>query len=319
MRICSPVIDIIEIILRVLVRVITFVIRTVCEWVSSITSFIKEVCNWVEEEICSNLPWPLSWLCRAVTNLVCVPVEFFERIWDWVCREVLERIITFLERFVTILIYVLRWVCWLLDFIVFRWWLILLCRAGILSSTRTIAVCPVILRDEDGNAAATIEQVTTWLVELSRIYVQCNIRFVFDDIRIVTTEYANGSSCNFGGIFSGFFNWFSMNANTGCVTLYLVSDIDGACGCAYPGANWVTVSAATGGCTEGSVPCVMAQELGHLFGLYTHSDTAENVMANPCGTSFTRWQCCMIRTSRFVSSATTRLISGPFRDLTHSD
>lgn len=308
MYVCSRIVDIIETVLRFIVFFITTVLRTVCELVSSILTFMKEVCDWVESKLCGWLPWPFNKLCKWVTKLVCKVIEVVKEVWDWVCETIVEFIISFIERFVTVFIYLLRWVCFFVDMLILRWWQILLCRAGI-KGQRFMPVCPVILRDERGNQSVTEDQVQAWLRSANVIFEQCNITLVLGDIRVLTTDFSNNNTCEFGGIFSGFFDWFSRHANPNCITIYFVNNIDGACGCAFPNANWVTVSGPRAGCNEDNIPCVIAQEIGHLGGLWAHSDTEGNVMASPCGDNFTEWQCCMLWTSRFVTSAQGRVTS----------
>ena len=310
MVVCHRLLVPIEIVLRTIVEVITWVIRTVCEWVSTVITTLKEVveevCEWVEEKVCKWLPWPLDKLCEWVNKLVCTTVtkviEVVETVWDWVCEEVLERIITLLEIIVTYVIYILRWVCFLIDL---PWRVIagLWCLLGF-QGPKFLRVCVVILADAEGNEALSVAEAQAAMAGAARIFRQCNIRLIVDSVRVVRQpRFLTGTTCNFGGMFSAFFVWFSQQARPGCVTVYFVQAIDGACGCAYPGANWVTVAAPGDGCSAERLDCVVAQELGHLADIWPHSDDAgENVMANPCGREFTDVQCCIIRTSRIVTN-----------------
>jgi hypothetical protein len=118
--------------------------------------------------------------------------------------------------------------------------------------------------------------------------------------RVRKPEFLDGTTCELTGLFSDFFTWFSANECGGCaaVTVYYVRSIPDAIGCAYPGANWVTVAAAGDGPT-------LVQEIGHLADLWSHSSDPNNVMTDrPGGTAdqITRFQCCMLRTSRFSSA-----------------
>jgi len=61
----------------------------------------------------------------------------------------------------------------------------------------------------------------------------------------------------------------------------------------------------------GGGACVVAQEIGHLADLWAHSDTAGNIMANPCGNDITPFQCCMIRSSRFAIIDSERRLTTP--------
>jgi hypothetical protein len=144
----------------------------------------------------------------------------------------------------------------------------------------------------------------------ARIFQQCNIQLLLDGIRIVRQpRFLEGTSCEFGGMFSAFFVWFSQNARPDCVTVYFVRGIDAACGCAYPGANWVTVAVPGSTCPEDKLECVIAQEIGHLADIWPHTDDVNNnVMANPCGPNFTAVQCCIIRTSRLTTNTPNLLL-----------
>ena len=116
-------------------------------------------------------------------------------------------------------------------------------------------------------------------------------------------EYLDSTTCEFSGMFSRFFTWFSANTCGCCsaATVYFVRDIVNPAGsivsgCAYPGTDWVTVDAEGDGTT-------VVQEIGHLAELWSHSSDPDNVMTDQGGGThdqITHHQCCMIRTSRFV-------------------
>ena len=261
--ICSAILSPVVVLVRTLIAIVREVVRTVCEWVSSIITVIKEVAK----KVCSWLPWPLNKICDWVTELI----EVVETVWDWVCTEVIERIVEWIETVVEYVVYVLKWVCWVID-----WGLrlpgLLLCLLGV-EPPKFMAVCVKILADEAG-------------------MVVCGYEIV------IKPEFLTSTTCAFSGMFRRFFTWFSANGCGCCstVTVYFVEDIVGASGCAYPGTDWVTVD--TGG--DGTV---VVQEIGHLADLWSHSSDPDNVMTDqPGGThdQITRFQCCMIRTSRFA-------------------
>lgn len=299
MVICYRVVVVIEVVLRVIVEVVRWVTRTVCEWVSTVITTVKEVCN----KVCGWLG-PFSFLC----DWVCKLVEVVETVWEWVCREVLERIVTLLETFVTYLMYILRWVCFVLE-IPLRLIAFLGCLLGF-KGRKFMRVCVVILADGEGNPTISMADAQQAMAGAARIFQQCNIQLLLDSIRIVRQpRFLEGTSCNFGGLFSAFFVWFSQNARPDCVTVYFVNGIESACGCAYPGANWVTVVVPGSTCPEDKLECVIAQEIGHLADIWPHSDdTNNNVMANPCGPNFTDTQCCIIRTSRLTTNTPNLLL-----------
>ena len=287
--ICAAILSPIVIIVRTLIQVIREVVRTVCEWVSKVITVVKEVV----EKVCTWLPWPLSTLCEWVTKLI----EVVETVWEWVCREVIERIIDWIEIIVEYVIYVLKWICWVIDWIV-RGPALLLCSLGI-KPRRFLGVCVKILADNAGNPAIPLATVQGMLRDAAAIFGRCNINMVVCSFEIVRKpEFLDSTTCEFSGMFKSFFTWFSANSCGCCttVTVYFVRDIVDASGCAYPGSDWVTVDAAGDG-------TVVVQEIGHLADLWPHSSDPNNVMTDqPGGThdQITDFQCCMIRTSRFV-------------------
>ena len=195
--------------------------------------------------------------------------------------------------------YILHWVCWVIDWLA-RIWVVLACRIG-LRPRRFLHACVRILADSDGRSPITIAEARAAIAEANRIYAQCNVTIVIDDISIITSpddDFLDSTTCEFGGLFSAFFAFFSSNALGECVTLYFVENIEGACGCSYPGANWATIAT---DCDN--LGCIVAHEIGHLSDLWGHSDDEDNLMSEACtgGTNLTEWQCCLIRTNRFTS------------------
>jgi hypothetical protein len=292
MTLCHAVLTPIVVLVRTLVQTVRDVVRTVCEWVSSTIRTVRTVV----ERVCSWLPWPLSEVCNLVTRVI----EVVETVWNWVCREVIERVIEWVERIVEYIAYVLRWVCWVVSWVV-RGPALLLCLIG-LKQRRFLHVCIRVLTDEDGQPAVDWAKVERDLRQARAILANCNLELVVvGRERVRKPEFLDGTSCEFTGVFSDFFTWFSANECGGCaaVTIYYVRSIPGAIGCAYPGSNWVTVAAGGDGRT-------MVQEIGHLADLWSHSSDPNNVMTDQPGGSadqITSFQCCMLWTSRFSTAA----------------
>lgn len=335
MIVCDWVLTPIITLIRTIIRVVREVVRTVCDWVSSVIRTVRRVvetvCGWVRsvirtvrevvERVCRWLPWPLSELCRLVTrvievfetvwNWVCQTVtrliEVIETVWNWVCREIIDRIFRWIEVLVEYVNYIFRWVCWLVGWPL-RLPKLLLCLLGV-TPPKFINICVKILTDGEGQPAVATADVDGMVRDAAAIFRRCNIRLVVVNTELVRQEeFLSGTTCAFSGMFSDFFVWFSQRACTCCsaITVYFVRDIVGASGCAYPGTNWVTIAANGDGTT-------IVQEIGHLADLWAHTSDPNNVMTDqPGGTSdqITRFQCCMIRSSRFA-----RLIGGVAADV----
>jgi hypothetical protein len=287
--ICFAILEPIILIVRTFIKVVRQIVRTVCEWVSSIITVIKEV----TEKVCAWLPWPLSAVCNWVTKLI----EVVETVWEWVCEEVIETIIDWIETIVEYIIYILKWICWLIDWVI-RLPELILCRWNI-RPRKFLGVCVKVLADESGRPAIPLDDVQAMMRDAGAILRNCNINLVVCGFEVVIKpEYLDSTTCEFSGMFRRFFTWFSANSCGCCsiVTVYFVRDIQNASGCAYPGTNWVTVDADGDG-------TVVVQEIGHLADLWAHTSDPNNVMTDqPGGThdQITSWQCCMIRTSRFA-------------------
>lgn len=297
MTICNAILTPVVVLVRTFIQVVRDVVRTVCEWVSSVVRTVRTVV----ERICSWLPWPLSDVCNLVTKVI----EVFETVWDWFCHEVIERVIDWIERIVEYITYILRWVCWVVSWI-FRGPALLLCAIGV-KPQRFLNVCIRVLTDDESNPATTWEKVEADVRQAADIFRRCNIELVVSDrARVAKAAFLDGTTCDFSGMFTDFFTWFAANECSACssVTVYYVRSIPGAIGCAYPGSNWVTVAAGGNPAGDGRT---MVQEIGHLCDLWAHSSDPNNVMTDDQGggtaDQITASQCCMIRTSRFATGA----------------
>jgi len=286
--ICNAILTPIVLIVRTIIEIIREIVTTVCGWVSTVITTIKTIV----EKICTWLPWPLDKLCDLVTKVI----EITETIWEWVCREVIQRIVDLIEIIVEYVIYILKWVCWAIDWVI-RFPDLILCWLGI-ETRRYITVCVKILTDARGNPAVPVATVEGWLRDAGSIFDRCDITLAVCGIELVPKpEYLDSTSCEFSGMFSRFFTWFSNNTCGCCssITVYIVRDIPNASGCAYPGTDWVTVDAQGDG-------TVIVQEIGHLADLWSHSSDPNNVMTDQGGGTHdqvTSNQCCMLRTARF--------------------
>jgi hypothetical protein len=290
--ICNAVLTPIVVLIRTVIQIIRDVVRTVCDWVSTVVTTIKTVV----EEVCKWLPWPLDKLCDLVTKVI----EVVETVWNWVCHEVIERIVDLVEIIVEYVIYVLKWVCWVIDWVV-RFPDLVLCWLGI-EPRRFLSVCVKILADGAGTPAIPLTTVLGMLRDAATIFDRCKISLVVCSIEVMPKpEFLTSTTCEFSGMFKRFFTWFSAHTCGCCssITVYMVKDIKDARGCAYPGTDWVTVDASGDG-------TVIVQEIGHLADLWAHSSDPDNVMTDQSGGThdqITSGQCCMIRTARFTRGA----------------
>ncbi len=293
MTLCNLVLTPIVGILRVLVALLRQIVETVCGWVTRTIRVVREVA----ERVCRRLPWPLSVLCGWVRRLI----EVLETVTEWICEIVLKTIVEFVELFVEYLIFVLKWVCWLVDWVAFRWLAFLLCRAGI-ELRRCIPLCLTILTDDRGRTAITAEQAEQMVRDSNELLRQCNVTLVVGSIRFVAKpDLIENVPTGAGQLFSRAFAWFNRNVCDCCsgVTVYFIRSLDsGARGHAIPGTNYVLVA------VDALVDtATLVHEIGHLADLWRHDDEVGNVMSVFNGSPRTRLrpsQCCLIGSARFA-------------------
>lgn len=296
MILCSWVLSPVITIIRTLVTVTRTIVETVCEWVSSVIHTVKTIV----EKVCSWLPWPLSTLCNWVTKVI----EVLETVWNWVCHTVIRTIFEIIEWIIVVIEYILKWVCWLIDWILFRWIDYLLCRIGF-EPKRCLRVCIKILTDAKGKSAATSAEVDAAVTQAQIVLDHCNINImVMEKVFVEKPEFMTTTTCDAANMFSSFFKWMSWNTCRCCntVTVYFVRSMANAGGCAFPGSDFVIVANDR---TPTGMGNTMVQEIGHLCDLFGHSNDPNNVMTDQSsGTSdqITEHQCCIIRSSRFVGA-----------------
>jgi len=285
---CNMILTPVVMIIRTLVQVITTVLQTICGWVNSVISTVQQVIS----QSCSSWGW-FSWICEAVVTLINV----VQTVTNWVCNTVTNIIVSVIEVISEIVIFVAKWVCWLID-LVPRIIEMLFCRFT--AREKFIHVCVKILANGNGQPSWTLQQVDAALNDANGLFAQCNIKLVKCDVHIVEKpEYLNELNIGIGFFLSMAFSWFSSNTCGCCsrLTIYFLNSMTGAEGFSVPGCDWVLIS-------HGPQPgLVVPHEIGHLADL-THSSDPQNVMvgtAGVYGTKFTRFQCCMLRTARFTN------------------
>lgn len=293
MHVCILVVNIIRIIVRTVIQIIREIVTTVCKLVTTIITVIKEVVK----KVCSWLPWPLNKVCNLVTKLI----EITETITEWICEEVIERIVDWVEIFFVYLLYIFTWICWIINW-PFRILELFGCWLGI-RPKNYIHICVKILTDEKGTPAMPIDDVRKLITETQKRFDQCNITLCVLGFELVKKpEYLTGVNCGIGGLFSSHHVWFSNNQCTGGVgssitpvTVYVIKNVSPGKGCSIPGSNYVIIDIEASNAT-------IAHEIGHLSDLWRHSDDPQNVMYTPTSdesVDFKKNQCCIIRSSRY--------------------
>lgn len=298
MTLCYAILEPVIRTVRMLVRFVREVVRTVCTTVVMIIRSIRLLIAF----ICQRLPWPFSLLCRLVVRVV----EVIEVVVETVCREVIERVIEWIEVVLEYVYYALRWVCWAADWVAFRWLELLWCKLGF-RPRKFLRVCIRVLHGPANPAPVSLQDAAAAMAGAARILGPCNIELVVLDAGFVDLpQFLTGTECNAGAILSDRWRTFSRLACSNSllqiqpvITVYFVEDVADGSGCAFPGTDWLLVESPV----SGPDPRVIVHEIGHLADL-GHSDDPNNVMAEGfVGTAdqITRGQCCILRSSRFVT------------------
>lgn len=76
--------------------------KEIDEWIEEQIS--KPVDEWVEktEQVCKDWPWPLDWICKAVTTLVKIVTYVIEMVGRWVTRTVCTVVVAVVDLIVDI-------------------------------------------------------------------------------------------------------------------------------------------------------------------------------------------------------------------------
>ena len=297
MLICAWVLNIVRAVVTIVITIIRTVVETVCELITTVVTTIKEVV----EEVCTWLPWPLDALCDLVVKVI----EVVETVTEWVCEEVVTFIFDVVDAIVEYIFYILKWVCWVIDWPLRFFTDMLWCLLGF-KPKKYIDICVKILTTGgDVPEEAMSQEEVNQLIEETRIrYKQCNINInVLSVTTVAQPDHIDVDGCGFSTLFTAAHIWFNKNrciqklfTFTSPITVYVIRSLGGARGCSIPGTEYIIID-------RDSTNATMAHEIGHATGPLTHSDTATNVMHTPTSndsTDFTKTQCCLIRSSRFA-------------------
>lgn len=276
----------------------------------------RNVSRTITETICSWLPWPLDALCnlvtRVITEVVCGIVWITITVVSWVTRVVCE----FIYVIDWIVTHVVGFIEWLFNRIITlpEW---LFCLAGVRFGRKKLRICPIVIADENGNPVVPLETIQRQIDTAVRIYEQCNVQVIASPITVVQgkSHLANASGCGAGGYFSGdrseyehlsccegFSKLKCQRFPSGIIlprhilkAVWVDTISSGERGCYMTPESFVLVA------SSGAVD-TLAHEMGHACDLL-HRDEPDNLMNTPSRTAsnLTGFQCCTIRTSRFVT------------------
>lgn len=275
----------------------------------------RNVTRTITETICTWLPWPLDDLCdlvtRVITEVVCSLVYVVVTIVSWVWRTVCE-IIGVLDWIIDLVVGALEWLG--NRIITFPEWL--LCLAGVGLPRKNFRICPMVIADEKGNPLVPLETIQSHIRAARAVFNKCNVNVIASPVILVTgkSHLAVGPECGAGGFFSqhkleyerlsccdGLFDSVKcLRFPSGLIwprevlKAIWLADVPGKAGCYIFPDSFVQID------NGGSVN-ILAHELGHACDL-THRDNTNNLMhSSATNSDLTDFQCCTIRTGRFVT------------------
>jgi Matrixin len=277
--------------LLILIPLVTQIIQTVCNWVSSVIQVITQTLS----RVCSWLPWPLNTVCDWVTTVVTT----LQTVWNWVCNIIIQIITTFIAQIVSFLIYITHIICIIVNVIIgIPAFLLCLLR---LNPPKRLRICIKVLTDENGQSAVTPAAINQNIARIRSSYGECNIEVIILGIEyIIKPEYLSSTDSSPSSIFSAWHLWFTQWACWCCnqVTVFVVDSIVGAEGLTFWGDSWCRVDH---DCNTDDT--IMAHEIGHILNLW-HVNDPSNVMYpsfSATAHNFTPFQCCLAKRSPFVT------------------
>ncbi|MDX1710354.1 MAG: hypothetical protein R3316_04385 [Rhodovibrionaceae bacterium] len=285
--ICYALLSRILFVIRTLIRVMREIVREIFGWVTrAISAFAA-----LTDHVFSALPWPLNRVFGLVTKVI----DGFAEGVDWLGEEVIIRLIDGVTEIVfEYAAYVLSWISWLLDWGI-RWLPLLLSKKGV-RTPMTVPLCVKILQDNGGKNAMEPSAVNRLIGQANAIMEDSNVQFVHaSEMEFIQKQrFFEGVTGGFSGLFRRFFTWFSARAEPGCVTVFVVKEVEGATSCAYPGTNWVVIDVRATGAT-------LVHEVGRLSDFWSRVEPVGDVEIMSAPNRFVlEDQCCMIRTSKFA-------------------
>jgi len=276
----------------------------------------RNVTRTITETICKWLPWPLDKLCdvvtRVISEVVCAIVDVVITIVSWVWRTVCE-IIGIIAWVVSLVVGALEWLG--NRILTFPEWV--LCLAGVSLGRKNYRICPMVIADDKGEPVVKTEIIQSQIRAAIETFNQCNVNVVASPIVVVTGKsyLATGPSCDA----EGFFSTHKMEyENLSCCNglLESVKCLRFPSGLIWPReilkAIWVKNVPGKAGCylfpnsyiqiDEDANLNILAHEMGHACDLLHREDDESNLMhPQAINTDLTDFQCCTIRTSKFVT------------------
>ena len=275
----------------------------------------RNVTRTITETICSWLPWPLDDLCdlvtTVITEVICAIVYVVITIVSWVWRTVCE-IIGVIDWVVNLVAGALEWLG--NRILTFPEWV--LCLTGVGFGQKNYRICPMVIADAEGNPLVPIATIQGHIRAARAVFKKCNVNVIASPIILVTgkSHLAVGPDCDADGFFSQHkLEYEHLSCCDGL--LERVNCLRFPSGLIWPRhvlkAIWLSDVPGKGGCyifpdsfvqidDSGSVN-ILAHEMGHACDLL-HRDEVNNLMhSSAVNSDLTDFQCCTIRTSRFVT------------------
>lgn len=243
--------------------------------------------------------------CLCCNKWFCWIETFFLTVVKWIVTIVLKWAVYVVCWIITTLLDLLATIVRILVWLVVR---ILglpelaLCMTGVRLGTKHLRLDVFVLADEKHNPIVPLPTVEAQVAKAKEVYAtECRVTLHATKPMVLTdaTDLLQSHKCGVSGWFSpkkGVYNSLSI---MGRLAAIYVRTIPGtSVGCHIPGTDYVLVE-------QGAPDDTLAHEIGHACDLFRHRNgTPQNLMASASvrtGTKLTRWQECVVRTSRRVT------------------
>jgi len=286
-------------IFELIISTIRSILKNIREIINSVGAFFVDIIRTLGNavsNVCKKIPWPFNYLCQLISWIINKIADLIE----WIFKEILGGFIKVIQTIYEYLVLIVKWSLWAIGWAL-RVFALAACYANILG-TRKLNICVRIFQDKAGKLPVEINIVRLWLeTAADHINSKCGIilNYTIDTITVSDRLYNNNFISGIKSVFSDYFIELSQLSDPCCLTAYVVPDIPGKAGRYIPLANWLLIKKRSDNIHDHA--CTLLHEIGHASDLLVHSSDPKNLMHSPSGTDITKIQCCMFRTSRFIS------------------
>jgi hypothetical protein len=250
------------------------------------------------ESTCSS--WgPFSFICHIIVNIL----KGIAAIIDGFVVPIVNGVFTVLDRILdTIRVavgFVLIGISW-----IYRGFDLLACMNGG-KELRHLRLTVRVLADQKGTPLVPLAEVEQWVLSAKDVLLaECNVMLHYDMGMLGVSKKVLSSTfdCGWPWIYAANMDLLWEKASPCGLTLYVVEGFANAAGCHLHPTEFIMVDR-NGGSGANQKGLSILHEFCHASGVLPHTGDPKNLMFGAgAGPQISDYQCCMMRTSRFVST-----------------